>query len=328
VVAGFSPVIKWNYDHQWITALVVDKLGHKGHAGFGEALQYFVETLLGQLILVPPTIIGIAVAAPALRRFRRAPDAPELLLALLSLPMLIYFLLISFRTPVQANWPALAHVPLVILAVHWIVDAWNDPRKKITRGLGIAGFGIACLLTVFFHVQALYPLLPIADIIRAMGIPDRAVDLTDQAYGWEELALRVQNEIDASTDPSRTIAGSRNYQIASELEYHLSGHPLTFSADYATKGNNYDLRVDYGELEGWTFVIVERPGKKLTSRFRKHFDSCRRLPDFEFTRRGRSIGVSHVWRCDGFGLEGAFAEYFEDPLGNVVQRLKRKREGR
>ncbi|MDP8255962.1 MAG: glycosyltransferase family 39 protein [Candidatus Alcyoniella australis] len=375
VAIGFAPVIVWNVEHQWITVLVVDKIGHRAHADLGQALQYFVETLLAQLVLVPPAILGAVVAVRAMQDYRRRPQSPELLLALLSVPMLIYFLLIAFRTEVQANWPALAHAPLVLLAVSWTVDAWRGGRRAIAR-LGVALLVIAAVLTVVMHVQALRPILPVARIISAIGMPQRARDLTDQAYGWPELAQRVQREIQDAPDPAHTIAGSRCYQIASELEYHLPGSPQTFSANYSTKGNDYDLRVDYHALEGWTFVIVDLPGMKLTSRFRKHFGGCellrgyvercggcdvrqwfgtlglgaqqtlgrharpllsalrpllsccRRLPDFEFSRDGRTFGRSEVWRCEGFGVAGSFEDYFDDPLGNVAQRLRDKRENR
>jgi len=144
MVAGFMPVLVWNQRHDWPT--IAHLLGHLGmrggdmpvtqgdarHGGWHYDPRWTLTYLGSQIGMVGPLLI--LAACITIDRLRRTPaDPPDriehplralayrspagtLFLITLALPILLFYLLVSFVAEPEGNWAMGAYVTLIALA--------------------------------------------------------------------------------------------------------------------------------------------------------------------------------------------------------------------
>src|SRR5581483_1810920 len=116
----YGGVIYWNAHHHWWTFLHVLFLTKKTS---GTPLRRFGDLLGGQALLVGPGLYIAALIAGFRGIAMQERTAGALrcrFLACVGLPVFLLFCLISFKSKVQANWPACAWLTLVILWAGWL----------------------------------------------------------------------------------------------------------------------------------------------------------------------------------------------------------------
>ena len=236
--AVFSPVLAWNAGHDWISFAF--QIQHGLGRATGSILRREVDLLGGQMGLVSPILfVMMAVAVGhSIRTALRAQSAPlSSLLSFLSLFVVVFFMYSATRRRVEANWPALAYVPAVLVLVG------HARSRRWDRWLN-AGLVLAATLTTVTYVNTFVAILPVP----------ATRDPAARASGWGDLAAAVHRastsaEI-ASADTGRVVRSSlsavlwiaaNRYQEASELAYHLPGNPETFSLNVGSRPNQYDL---------------------------------------------------------------------------------------
>lgn len=219
----FAPVIAWNARHDWISFAF--QLQHGLGRVRGSVLGRELELIGGQLGLITPILFVLMVVA-AYRAVRRPPSPTYAALAILAATIFAFFMYSASKRRAEANWPALAYVPaLLLLVAHQGGRAW---RRWLWGGAALAA-----VLTLVTYVNAFTPVLP---------VPARR-DPAARAHGWRELAAAVH----AIHAPRQTISSYRTwvaadrYQDASELAFHLPDQPPTFSLNLSGRANHYDL---------------------------------------------------------------------------------------
>src|SRR6185503_13054758 len=235
-VAVFLPVILWNARHGWISFGFQLQHGFGGTSG--SVLKRELDLLGGQVGLVSPILFVLCVVV-VVRHLRAAATPTAGLFAVVPLVIFGFFMYSATRRRVEANWPALAFIPAVLLvAAHAVTPAWNRWLR--------AGIGMAALLTLVTYVNAFTPILP---------VPARR-DPAARASGWDDLAREVASARDSRrAHAAGAWVGGERYQEASALAFHLRDHPPTFSLNLTSSPNEYDL---------WpTFVDLARPGDDL-----------------------------------------------------------------
>jgi 4-amino-4-deoxy-L-arabinose transferase-like glycosyltransferase len=146
-VICFSPVIGWNVQHHW--ASFAFQLNH----GLGDkdspGVMGFVNLVGVVLLTWTPVLFIVAMVAMVglARTYRQQPVAAKLMLLMAAMP-LVLFSYSSFHRKVEGNWPAVAFVPAVIVAVLWIAQ---QPEKRM--GLARWAVGVA----VAFSIVAQFP---------------------------------------------------------------------------------------------------------------------------------------------------------------------------
>jgi 4-amino-4-deoxy-L-arabinose transferase-like glycosyltransferase len=272
----FAPVVLWNANNDWISFRF--QLGHGFGAGAkGNVLTRELELVGGQLALATP-ILAVLLAAATWRALRdgwragagnRGRDRPyhhdlrdavdesstlparKFALGVMALGPLVFFAISATRRSVEPNWPALAYpAAIVLLASTALHDVWHRWWK---RGVVLASVVLAVAI-----LQAWKPILPLA--------PRK--DPIARAHGWNQLATAVDSMYkdpfvgarafvangDGST--TRWLAAER-YQDASELAYHLPGHPHVFSLNIAGRANQYDLwPTPYSEIDDGDALVA------------------------------------------------------------------------
>jgi 4-amino-4-deoxy-L-arabinose transferase-like glycosyltransferase len=252
--AVLLPVLWWNWRHDWVSFKF--QLGHglgEPQGGVLAALNRELELLGGQIGLVSP-ILFYYVARAIKRSFEPTPDGVRLVLGVAAAFCLAFFVYSATHRRAEANWPAIAWIPAVILLATEPVGS-DRSERWLTRGLQLGG-----VLSAIVCVHAVFPIIP----LRA----DR--DQVAKAYGWELLGSVVDRHVDAAqARPSfgvgNLFVAAERYQDASELAYHMKEHPRVFSLNLLGRANQYDLWMTFNEraTPGASLILVldDEPGQ-------------------------------------------------------------------
>ncbi len=231
-----APALYWNAQHDWVSFKF--QLGHGLGTPKGGVLGAFnreLEMIGGQIGLLSPIIFYFVV-----RSIRRAFDGDEqgirAVLGTIAVFCLIFFVYSATRRSVEANWPALAWLPGMLL---FATEPPGSVRAEKWFGRGLA-FGGVLIAIIYVHV--VHPILP---------LPANR-DQVAKGAGWEELAKFIDRRRDmVSTRTSYAVTevsfAAERYQEASELAFHLPGHPKVYSLNLLGRPNQYDLFPQFAE---------------------------------------------------------------------------------
>jgi hypothetical protein len=285
----FLPVIQWNATHDW--ASFEFQLRHGLGGAGGSVLNRELELIGGQLGLVSPLIFGMV--AVAVGRGASSQTLPlKRVLALAAIFVFAFFMYSATRRRVEANWPAIAYVPGVLLLVtHASTERWNRWMR--------AGIVVAAMLTIVTYLNAFTPVLP---------VPARR-DPAARAHGWDDLARAV----DRTHAPRRPISSYRTwiaadrYQEASQLAFHLPDNPETFAVNLSTRANNYDLWPSFRDRayprDGLILVVDDVQGVHATAALLEpHFTRMQRGDSVRLVRAGEEDPIKQlrIWLLDGW----------------------------
>jgi hypothetical protein len=233
-----SPNLWWNATHEWTSFAF--QLGHglgtPKSAGLGAVLTRELNLVGGQAGLMSPVLFVLCVGATwrALRR----DDAVLRLLATVSVFVLLFFAWSATRKNVEANWPASAWLPAIMLLS---LEAAHGARRAWLRG----GLWLGAVLVVIVYLDAATLLAP------RLGLrPGR--DPVSQAYGWDAVAGSVGEAVRAAQTvrqseamPHHVWVAADRYQQAAQLAWGLrgAGHDSigVFSTNLGGRANQYDL---------------------------------------------------------------------------------------
>jgi len=223
----FSPVIIWNFQHDWVTLKHTAGQAHL-YDGFRISIKYFAEFIGSQLIVVTPLIFVLGfyfILYPL--SFIIYPSAFSLqpttrwFLVSFSMPVFVFFLLKSLQGKVQANWAMPAYISFVI-AVAYAYE------RKIFKKITYIAIIVA---TIFTFINYALPYL---------NLPSK-IDPSARLKGWNELGLKVSEIKKSLEKEGKVIIFSDRYQISSELAFYVEGKPLVYCIPIGRRMNQYDL---------------------------------------------------------------------------------------
>ena len=150
----FLPVLRWNAAHDWISFRF--QLEHGLGKPKGSALNRELELIGGQLGLVTPILFALAAAA-VWRALRRPRDDVHFVLAVVAVGSWAFYVYSAIHRRVEANWPAPAYVPALVLLASQVV---RSPTAGVVRWMR-RGLALAAVLVAVVYLAVLVPLLPI-----------------------------------------------------------------------------------------------------------------------------------------------------------------------
>jgi dolichyl-phosphate-mannose-protein mannosyltransferase len=285
-VLVFSPVILWNATHHW--ASFAFQLRHGFGAAAGSTMGRELEFIGGQAGLVSPILFVLMVVA-VMRGIKAPTSVVSRVLAVVVVVVFAFFMYSATKRRVEANWPAIAYVPgVLLLATHAGTRAWD----RSMRG----GVALAALLSAVVYVNAIVPVLP---------VPARR-DPAARASGWDDLA-RVVDRVYAprlSISSYRTWVAGDRYQEASALAFHLPNHPETFSLNLSSRPNQYDLWPRFAERaqpprDILLLVVDDVEGTHPTVELlRPHFERVIKADAVTLARNGDPVKYLRVWHLE------------------------------
>ncbi len=295
------PVLLWNATHDWIAFRF--QLGH----GLGTSTRESWVTrelrlVGGQLAVVTPLVAFLAAAA-ALRAVRAPREPRRYTLGVIACATALFFFYSATRRSVEANWPAIAWMPALVLlaaARPGARTAWER------RALWLAG-----PLTAVLLIHVVWPVLPLP----------ASRDQVSLAHGWDAVARAVDS---ARVATGAQHVASNRYQDAAMLAWHTPGRPVTITAlNLGARRNQYDLweRFSQRARAGDDLLLVLEiprdttmlpgPIRRLTGHFAR-LDPGEVIP---LVRDGEVVGRRRLWH-----LTGWVGTWPAEPADPLVQR--------
>lgn len=304
----FSPVIIWNALHNWVSLRHV--LGQAGAGrGFQVSIKTFSQFLASQAGVVTPLIFLALILAIirsghlGIRERRRG----HLLLFCTSAPVLVFFLLLSLYTKVQANWAAPAYFTGTLAAVAWGENLYQQNPRSAKKGIINTFLTFAISVALLTNAAGHFPsLLPMAGI----DLPPK-MDPTRRLQGWRELGLEVSRLIEGMEKGAQPFILSDAYQISSELAFYVKGHPWTYNANLGRRMNQYDFWEDFSSFKGRDAIYVTWGEGELHPDIKKAFASIQRERVLHILRRGHIAQTFSIYKGQNFqGMEkGEFQRF-------------------
>lgn len=226
-----TPMLWWNYRHDWISFVF------QFHHGLDAVPRPWWANLadsIGLQFLVATPVLFVLMLLAAGRAILRPAPAEQRLLAVAGLVSVVVFLGTGVRHRIEANWPALAWPPLLMLLALTTAEAGQRWRKWQRGGLIVAG----CFVLV--------PHLPPALIARFDARSPMA-----RFGSWRMMASEIRRR--AGDLP---IVSTR-YQEASLLSFYLPGQPeIRVIRPMNERPSQYDLMLPAPVGE----ILLANPG--------------------------------------------------------------------
>ncbi|MBI5211867.1 MAG: glycosyltransferase family 39 protein [Nitrospirae bacterium] len=223
----FSPVIIWNFQHDWVTIKHTAGQAHVAE-GIKLSLKTFIEFLISQIgIITPILFVMMCRAIFKLQKSERGLRS-EFLFWFFA-PVIAFFLLKSIQGKVQPNWAMTGYITGIIAFARYLVG--QRPKGKGQTVIAAIAILLALLVTVISHYPSLIK-LPVK------------LDPSSRIRGWKELGIEVGKVHDSISAKGETFIFSDRYQVSSELAFYVKGHPRTYSVNLGRRMNQYDLWPD------------------------------------------------------------------------------------
>ncbi len=280
--AVFSPVIIWNWRHDWVS------FGYQFTQGFSpkgmSKLLKLLEYLGGQAAVVTP-LIFIAFcwySFVAIKRVNKKDFNSYLFLIVFSWPLLLFFAASTLLGKIaEANWPAAAYIALLILILtfyHQYGRQYKWHRYFISSALGLA-----LVVSLLVHLHLLHPFLPIAP----------KIDPTHQFHGWDGLGHEINKIITA--DPNQDghfLLADRGTTLASAL-FYTPGNYIGFDPNIPQR---YLFLSDLAALKNKNAVILlHNSSEAVLAHLREDFQQLEKISSYSPSFRGEKmdhLGVS------------------------------------
>ncbi len=256
---AFLPVLVWNlkndlvgFKHLWFLA------GAREKGDFTITLKYLPEFLGGQIAIL--SAVPFFFMLYGFWKALKGKNREDLYLTSAVLPVLTFFLLMSLKTRVYANWSAFPYMAGILLAVKYMPKRWIALSYIV---------GFLTLLPMYFSI-----------------LPPH-LDMKKRIVGWEELGKAVS----AIYDREKDFIITPRYQLSAELAFYVDGKPFTYSINLGRRMNDYDLWKDDLPLQKGKDAIFVTYGS-LDQRVSDAFKEV--IYEGEFTYRYRSAVIRRL----------------------------------
>ena len=296
----FSPVILWNYQHQWASfdfqfgRRLLGERSFDTEIAISHARHSLIESLGIQLGGIFPTFLAVLVLSFAVALYFTIKDQGSRwkFCLFFSFPILVFFAVYSIGSKVNANWPLPGYLALLIAAhtCYRYLRFKSGQRFKIAQRKMLV---FSLYFSPVFYVLALFHL--------ALVIP--FVPVNESFTGWRELGKTVEREkatIETEKDKTTFILGMDRYNITSELAFYMQDFEDVFSRKLLGKNalgfEFWDSRVPLpGSNAVAVDVYAEFPDIALLQQHFMRVDE--QVTVVPIVRRGKIVRRFYVVRC-------------------------------
>jgi dolichol-phosphate mannosyltransferase len=301
----FSPVVLWNYQHQW--ASFAFQFGrrlsgeeYQSHAYDPELLisharHSLIESLGIQVGAFFVTFLAVLVLSFAVALYFTIKDQGSRwkFCLFFSFPILVFFAVYSIGSKVNVNWTLPGYLALLIAAhtCYRYLRFKSGQRFKIAQRkmLVFSLYGPPILYVLaLFHLTLVIPFVPV----------------NKSFTGWRELGKTVEREkatIETEKDKTTFIFGMDRYNITSELTFYMQDFKDVFSLSRKLLGKNalgfefWDSRVP---LPGSNALAVNADFPPDIALLQQHFMRVdEQVTVVPIVRRGKIVRRFYVVRC-------------------------------
>ena len=317
LVVGFlviSPMIYWNILHDWDQ---VEAILNLRSSGGQQSERITTASYISGLLLTISPIIGIALYSNPIYLFLSKQNFQRTkiyFLNWLTITPFLFFLLLSLKREIQANWvfPSLLS-GILLISFSWdlISKSLSNNKSKVYKNILIAGLSIAVLMnvSVFFGKE-------ISTAIRGKVEPYFTPQY--RFAGFEEAISEIKKFQETNAKDYELI--SNKYQDSSIASWYLKDNPFVPSLNLLQKnqfsyfpsirkGGNYLLfHIQENTCEK-SFVIY-KPSLEYM------FDKVEEFPEQDIVVDGYVVKRFQVWKLTNFQKrwEPVFLEILQTAL--------------
>lgn len=325
VLLATLPVVVWNAQNHWITVRhLLERTGvllkeapavKAPSSGGGIRIDHVLEfTGMHFGVYSPLLFAGLLVAmARLLRRFRRS--EPEFFLGLFSVPIIVFYFLLSLGDTGELNWTAPGFLGLGLLASrYWEELDWPASRKQSWAAWALSISLLLSLWTVN------------SDGLRHLGIhwPSYKLDPSLRLRGWESASVELTESVRALREKTgeAPFVIANKYGTAAELAFYAPDLEVirpdkrypSVTARFSERGrivNQFAFwpsflrpasRAEESLFRGKNAVYItdETRWDRVASDVEALFERCEMLRGFEVMRRGQPLRAWKIFACYGF----------------------------
>lgn len=297
VVVLFSPVIYWNYSNDW--ASFSKQFGRLKPDSL--TMRYLGEWVGGQILLMSPVIFITAIMSFKQNGFVRNRPTEAVRLIILSLfPLLIYFLINSLSSRINANWTAPIFSSIAILSAA-IISQMKPRKDLLSRGAVRIAAPLGYIMSTIIIVEALVAFLPV----------DRRNPIS-QIRGNDQLAESIQSYQRAT---GATAIVTSRYQTTAMLAWKLKNQSAVFQLTERIRYRNLpipDLTLDSRPI---LYVGRNSDAKSFFDRYMSCFKKAEFIDEINRSERGVELARYQIWIIEGLNSAIMRRGQPEDCLG-------------
>ena len=279
------PVLIWNSERDFVSFKHVSTLAEKG--SHFPNLSTFGEFLGGQFLLL--SVFPFFFMLYGWWRAFKDKDKLLVFLTVYSLPVLLFFALLSLKKEVYANWAGFGYFTGGILSVLMTLRVL---RHNKLLWLPLMAFQVLLLLLLHFT--------PLVDKLGLRKVLPPKRDPVKVMVGWEKLGKEV-----SFLKSEGEFIFSTAYQISAELAFYVEGNPRTFVFHTGRMTQYFFWKEELKRYKGGSALFVSTWG--VPEAVKKHFKTNEFLKEVKVWWRGEVIKSFKIYRLRGFS--GRFDEH-------------------
>ncbi len=292
------PVIIWNQQNGWITAIHV-ATNAKLHKPWQPSLEYLGNFLGAELGLLNPVFFVSAMWAMAAfwRRYRQ--DLRQVFFFSMGAPLFLVYLGWTLHSQVLPNWIAPSVLPLFcLMAIYWEAERLRGAPQVIPS--------LVCGLVVGFLVVLVLHDTHLIRKVARQTLPAK-MDPLNRVRGWRttaEVVGQARERLLAEGKPV-FIIGS-HYGITSLIAFYLPeakagvpDNPLTYYRSSEHPENQFFFWPGYQSRKGQNALyVMDRPGTEPPPEKQLgEFESITELPSQPVLVWGQAIRHLRIFEC-------------------------------
>ncbi|HID65961.1 MAG TPA: glycosyltransferase family 39 protein [Aquificaceae bacterium] len=279
------PVLIWNLERNFVSFKHVSSLATK--SGSFPNFASFGEFLGGQILLL--SFLPFFFILLGWYKSLKAKDNRLLFLTIFSFPIFLFFLVLSLKKRVYANWAGFGYYTAGILFAYYFL--------KTPRYLKITALILSAFLTLLVQFS------PIIDYLGLKNILPPNRDPTKVLIGWEDLGKAVSKYYTGDELIFSTV-----YQISAEMAFYVKGNPRTYVFHIGRYTQYYFWREGIKEFKGKDAIFVNYGG--VPKEVLRSFSDKELLEEVKVLWRGKEVRRFYIFRLKDFK-----GEFYEAPKG-------------
>lgn len=281
----FSPAIIWNYSNDFVSFRFQSSDRFSGHEIRWDYIGGFWA--LQALYMTPFILFGYIYAATCMLR-KKSSVFSDMSVIFASVPMFLFFVMISPITWSKPNWTA----PVLITGAILIGSVYSGKfEQKRARGYAAIAIIFAVLLNLLLYVQPIKPqVLPSLSKANSMA-------------GWDVLGEKIKQIRETMPKEKNTFLVGNGYQIASELQFYSAREKEhVYSCNTFAQGAlQYDFWESPNRETGQNAILVSSHFIEIDEALlNKYFDSYEELSPYDVIIAGEKIRTLRIFKCYGY----------------------------
>jgi len=269
----FTPVIYWNYTHNW--GSFEFHLEGRQSKTFRFRPTKFFQFVGGQIGVVSPILL-LGIFITSIKNFKK-PDVN--ILFWFALPLIVVFTFSSLSNNSKVHWLACAYIPMIIVFTKYI------EFNKLWR-IGIKLSASLSLILYFVAITLIVPLKPKENALADM-------------QGWNIAATRVQQIYDESIkDGSEWFLFGERYQTSSQLAAYLPKKEYVYNLSGGT--SQFDYWRDRDKVVGKNGIFIAHSFYNRKPKDKFLFDKVELVDTVIFKRWGRIQREYYIYKVYNF----------------------------